>query len=187
MTSCPILREIREISSELRLARQSGTCFTNHEEAADERGQHQRHEGVKQLSGKDQYQRIRDDHATELAEDYVEAIAEVIDENDVCRVTDLAEHFGVSHVTVIRAVRRFERDGLVKVEQNEPIELTQRGAELADACLRRHQIVYEFLLALGVAEKTAAADAEGIEHHVSSETLKHMTRFVRQRKQEQTS
>ena len=93
-------------------------------------------------------------------------------------MTDLADHFGVSHVTVIRALRRFERDGLVSVEQNGPIELTLEGAELAESSLRRHEIVFNFLLALGVTEKTAAADSEGIEHLVSPETLKRMGEFV---------
>ena len=42
---------------------------------------------------------------------------------------------------------------------------------MAREARRRHEIVYRFLLAIGVDEPTAAIDAEGIEHHVSPKTL----------------
>lgn len=130
--------------------------------------------------GRELHERIRDDHATELAEDYVEAIADLIDATGACRLIDLAAHFGVTHVTANRTVGRLQRDGLVTTEPYAPIELTPEGARLAKASRRRHEIVYQFLRALGVNEKTAAADAEGIEHHVSPETLRKMKQFVKQ-------
>ena len=117
------------------------------------------------------HRRTREDHASEIAEDYVEAIADLIDEAGACRVTDLADRFGVTHVTVIRTVRRLERDGLVRTEPYKPVELTPRGRRLAETCRRRHEIVVRFLHAIGVSPETAAVDAEGIEHHVSEETL----------------
>jgi DtxR family manganese transport transcriptional regulator len=86
-------------------------------------------------------------------------------------VRDLADRFGVSHVTVVRVVRRLERDGLVTTEPYRPVTLTDAGIRLAAACRERHEIVYRFLLAIGVDERIAAIDSEGIEHHVSRETL----------------
>ncbi|MBW3541664.1 MAG: manganese-binding transcriptional regulator MntR [Planctomycetes bacterium] len=136
---------------------------------------------AKRPSGTRQHQRTRDDHSTELAEDYVEAISDSIETSGSCRVIDLARHFGVSHVTVNRAVERFRRAGLVTTEPYGPIELTREGAQLANASRRRHEIVYEFLLALGVSEETAAIDSEGIEHHVSPETLRRMKTFAGRR------
>ena len=88
--------------------------------------------------------------------------------------SELAERFGVTHVTVIRTIQRLERDGLVRTEPYKPVELPQKGDTLAAACRRRHEIVYRFLLAIGVPADVAAGDAEGIEHHVSDATL---TRF----------
>ena len=129
--------------------------------------------------GKELHERIRGDHATELAEDYVEAIADLIESEGACRLIDLAAHFGVTHVTANRTVGRLQRDGLVTTEPYAPIELTAEGARLARASRRRHEIVYQFLLALGVQEKTAAADSEGIEHHVSPETLRKMQQFLK--------
>ncbi|MEM9560551.1 MAG: manganese-binding transcriptional regulator MntR [Planctomycetota bacterium] len=115
--------------------------------------------------------RTRRDHASETAEDYVEAIAEVIDGRGACRVTDLADRFGVSHVTVVRTVQRLSDEGLVETEPYRPVGLTARGRRLARHCRDRHDVVYRFLLSLGIDEQTAGVDAEGIEHHVSPATL----------------
>ncbi len=118
------------------------------------------------------HRRTRDDHATETAEDYVEAIADLIDRTGTCRVTDLARHFGVSHVTVTKTIRRLEGDaGLVATEPRQPIRLTAKGRRLAKLSRERHEIVRDFLLTLGISPRTAEVDAEGIEHHVSPETL----------------
>lgn len=120
----------------------------------------------------DAHRRTRDDHATETAEDYVEAIAELIEAVGVCRVVDLARHFGVSHVTVTKTIRRLETDaGLVATEPRQPIRLTAKGRRLAKLSRERHAIVRDFLLAIGLPARIAEVDAEGIEHHVSPETL----------------
>ncbi len=118
------------------------------------------------------HERTRRDHASETAEDYVEAIAEITASGGTCRATDLARQFAVSHVTVKRIVDRLKREGLVETEPYRPIELTATGRRLARKCRDRHEIVYQFLLSIGVDEITAAIDAEGIEHHVSPKTLR---------------
>ncbi len=127
------------------------------------------------------YAHIRDAHSTEVAEDYVEAIAELIESKGQARVADLARVFGVSHVTVSRTVGRLVRDGLAHTEPYKSIELTPKGRELAEACEARHEIVLRFLLALGLDEETAQIDAEGMEHHVSPRTLELFQRFARER------
>lgn len=118
------------------------------------------------------HERTRHDHSTETAEDYVEAVALIIRKDGCCRGVDLVRHFGVSHVTVNKIVERLRREGLLVTEPYQPIELTQEGKRLAEKCIRRHEVVYQFLLSIGVDEKTAQLDAEGIEHHVSPTTLK---------------
>lgn len=124
------------------------------------------------------HQRTRSDHATETAEDYVEAVAEIEAAEGVCRLVDLSRRFAVTHVTVNRIVARLKKEGLVDTEPYKPISLTAKGKRLAAKCRQRHQIVYDFLLSIGVDESTAAIDAEGIEHHVSPSTLKQFQRFV---------
>jgi DtxR family manganese transport transcriptional regulator len=108
----------------------------------------------------------------------VEAIAELIEKQGHCRVTDLAARFGVSHVTVSRTVSRLSRDGLVATQPYGPMTLTEVGRKMAQESKKRHDLVYQFLLAIGVPESTAADDAEGIEHHVSAATLKCFREFL---------
>jgi len=124
------------------------------------------------------HRRTRADHAAETAEDYVEAIAALIETRGSCRVVDLAERLGVSHVTVIRVVKRLAGEGLVTTQRYRPIELTSAGKRLARACRERHETVVAFLRKLGVSAKVAAVDAEGIEHHLSRETLAKMRAFL---------
>ena len=110
-------------------------------------------------------------HAQERAQDYVEAIAELIDSQGEARATDIARSLGVTHVTVIRTVQRLQRDGLVHTRPYRSIFLTDAGRRLAVRAKARHETVVAFLEALGVPPATARRDAEGIEHHVSPETL----------------
>jgi len=119
---------------------------------------------------------------TEIAEDYVELIADLIDTQGEARVVELAERMGVTHATVNKTIARLQREGLVTSRPYRSIFLTEAGARLAEMSRRRHSIVLEFLKAIGVSAKTAELDAEGIEHHVSEETLlafERLTRTVR--------
>lgn len=125
------------------------------------------------------FRRTRAQHATEMAEDYVEAVQDVIQSKDECRVQDLARHFNVSHVTVSRTVGRLQKDGLLKTAPYKPITLSAKGKKLATRVKKRHDLVLKFLIKLGVDSKTAAIDSEGIEHHVSEPTLAAMKRFLK--------
>lgn len=117
-------------------------------------------------------------HADEIAEDYAEAIAELIEQGGSARVTDLAACLGVSHVTVVRTLARLGQAGLVEVEPYRAVTLTPRGKGVAAKARHRHGVVLEFLLKIGVPQEHAERDAEGIEHHVSAGTLKAMERFI---------
>jgi DtxR family manganese transport transcriptional regulator len=113
----------------------------------------------------------RREHAHELAEDYVEAIADLVAETGEARVVDLSKRLGVTHVTVNRSIVRLQKAGLVTARPYRAIFLTDKGRDLAAACKTRHKIVVAFLRSLGIPERVAERDAEGIEHHVSPETL----------------
>jgi len=124
------------------------------------------------------HRRTRKAHSAEIAEDYVETIADLIDGGGEARVVDLARCLGVTHVTVVRTVVRLQRDELVTARPYRSIFLTDSGRKLAEKVRERHRIVYEFLRAVGVGEASARLDSEGIEHHVSAETLAAFARFV---------
>ncbi len=124
------------------------------------------------------FQRTRDDHRLERAEDYVELIDSLIQQVGEARAVDLADRLGISHVTVSKTVQRLQRDGYVTSQPYRSIFLTPKGTELAHAARVRHALVHGFLIALGVDEENAEADAEGIEHHVSAQTLDAMRQFL---------
>ncbi|SRR6056297_153442 len=125
------------------------------------------------------FDRIRQAHQTEMAEDYVELISDLIAVNGEARAVDLAERFGVSHATVNKTLTRLQRDGLVITRPYRSIFLTEEGEAMAEESRRRHRIVLDFLKAIGVSPATAESDAEGMEHHVSDETLAVFEEIIR--------
>ncbi len=127
------------------------------------------------------YRRTRQDHAHELAEDYVELIDDLIARCGEARAVDIAGHLGVTHVTVTKTIGRLAADGLVTSAPYRSVFLTPKGRHMAARARERHRLVLEFLVALGVPRASAEVDAEGIEHHISPKTLAAMRRFVRVR------
>lgn len=112
----------------------------------------------------------------------MELIAGLIEEQGEARAVDLAERLGVSAVAVGKTVQRLRREGYVVAEPYRSIFLTPSGADLAARVQERHQTVVAFLQSIGVPEDVAQVDAEGIEHHVSEQTLDAMRSFVRRRR-----
>jgi DtxR family manganese transport transcriptional regulator len=125
------------------------------------------------------FSQTRTRHASETAEDYVEAVMELIEEKGECRVLDLSRYFNVSHVTVSRIVKRLQDEKLLLTKPYKPVELTEQGLKLAKQSKKRHEIVLAFLIKLGVDKANAEIDSEGIEHHVGSKTLAAMKRFLK--------
>ncbi len=125
------------------------------------------------------FSQTRARHAYETAEDYVEAVMELIAELGECRVLDLARYFNVSHVTVSRIVKRLADEDLLHTMPYKPIELTAEGFKLAKRVKDRHLVVLAFLMKLGVDKTNAEIDSEGIEHHVGTKTLAAMKNFLK--------
>ena len=126
--------------------------------------------------------RTRQEHSEETAQDYVEMIAELIDATGEARVIDLARRLGVTHVTVSRTLQRLRREGLITSLPYRAIFLTAAGKRLSDESRHRHEVVVAFLQSIGVPDAVAHSDAEGIEHHVSRETLAAFEKHLRRRR-----
>ncbi len=107
----------------------------------------------------------------ELLEDYVELIADLIDDAGEARQTDIAQRLGVAQPTVAKMLKRLASEGLITQRRYRGVFLTEAGRNIAETSRRRHQVVEAFLRDIGVSPETARIDAEGIEHHVSEETL----------------
>jgi DtxR family manganese transport transcriptional regulator len=117
------------------------------------------------------FQQARDARNAATAQDYVELISDLIATTGEARSVDVAKRLGVSHATVVKTVNRLQKEGLINTKPYRGLFLTDVGENLATESRHRHQVVTSLLIALGVDEETAQADAEGIEHHISAQTL----------------
>jgi DtxR family manganese transport transcriptional regulator len=127
------------------------------------------------------FRKAREARRTELAEDYVELIADFVEREGEARQVDIAKRLGVAQPTVAKMLNRLAEEGLISRQPYRSIFLTDAGKRLAEESRRRHELVESFLLAIGVSDAVARNDAEGIEHHVSGETLNAFRRFLNAR------
>ena len=123
------------------------------------------------------FKKVRDAHKTENTEDYLEIIADLLNTKGEARIVDIASKLDIAQATANKTVQRLQNQGFVKKEPYRSIFLTLKGQEVASVSKKRHIIVLTFLKNLGLDARTAEADAEGIEHHVSDKTLKKMEQF----------
>ena len=123
------------------------------------------------------FKKVRDAHKTENTEDYLEIIAELLNSKGEARIVDIANELDIAQATANKTIQRLQNQGFVKKEPYRSIFLTLKGQELASISKKRHIVVLTFLKKLGIDTRTAEADAEGIEHHVSDKTLNKMEQF----------
>ena len=123
------------------------------------------------------FKKVRDAHKSENTEDYLEIIADLLNVKGEARIVDIASKLDIAQATANKTIQRLQNQGFVKKEPYRSIFLTLKGQQVASISKKRHIIVLTFLKNLGLDIKTAAADAEGIEHHVSDKTLKKMEQF----------
>ena len=123
------------------------------------------------------FKKVRDAHKTENTEDYLEIIADLLNTKGEARIVDIATKLDIAQATANKTIQRLQNQGFVKKEPYRSIFLTLKGQEVASVSKKRHIIVLTFLKNLGLDARTAEADAEGIEHHVSDKTLKKMEQF----------
>ena len=117
--------------------------------------------------------------STTAVEDYLERILELINTKGYARVTDIAARLGIAQASVTNMIQRLDAEGMLKYEKYRGLVLTTAGEALAKNITRRHELLTEFLQLLGVDEKTVDHDVEGMEHHISPETMKAIERLTR--------
>ncbi|MFH1556763.1 MAG: manganese-binding transcriptional regulator MntR [Pseudomonadota bacterium] len=125
------------------------------------------------------FRQAREARRGALVEDYIELIADLIDDGHEARQVDIAARLGVAQPTVAKMLARLVADGLVTRKPYRGVFLTDAGRKVAHEARERHQIVEAFLLSLGINAETARIDAEGIEHYVSTETLDAFRRMMK--------
>lgn len=106
------------------------------------------------------------------AEDYLERIHELIDEKGYARAVDIANALGISPSSVSSMVQKLAAEGLLNYEKYRGMTLTEEGRRVALAVHERHEILKRFLSLLKVPQKAQERDIEGLEHHISNETVR---------------
>lgn len=123
----------------------------------------------------------------ESGEMYLENILILSRKKPNVRSIDICEHMGYSKPSVSRAVGLLRNGGYILVDHNGYITLTGEGRAIAEKIYERHNLLTEFLVRLGVDEKTAAEDACKIEHNISDASFEAIKNHVRRQTEEQTS
>ena len=121
--------------------------------------------------------KVRNAHKSENTEDYLELINDLINNNGEARIVEIANKLNVAQATANKTIKRLQSQGFIDKQPYRSIFLTEKGQKIAVSSKKRHEIVYKFLINLGVSNKIALADSEGIEHHVSKKTLNKMEQF----------
>lgn len=104
-------------------------------------------------------------------QDYLERIYELIQEKGYARAVDIASELGISQPSVTSMVQKMASSGLVNYEKYRGLTLTEEGKTIAENIQIRHKILKQFLSLIGVSQKTQERDIEGLEHHLSEETI----------------
>ena len=107
----------------------------------------------------------------ESAENYLETILVLSKDNASVRSIDIAHELGYSKPSVSVAMKKLREGGLIKVDENGYIQLTDAGREIAEAMYERHTLLTRYFMAIGVPEEIASEDACKIEHALSDETF----------------
>jgi DtxR family manganese transport transcriptional regulator len=127
------------------------------------------------------FKEVRKQHSTEAAEDYTELVYDIIESKGQARTCDIAAALGVSHVTAVKTIQRLQAEGYLETAPYKPVTLTLKGRALALEFKKKHQALVTFLRCLGVSSRQSEIDAEGIEHHVSEETLTCIYNYLSER------
>ncbi len=113
------------------------------------------------------------------AEDYLEAMLMMKEKHGFIRSIDVAEQLGVTKPSVSYSTKRLRENGYITMDKEGLITLTEKGLEIAERIYKRHKMLTNFLIYLGVDEKTALEDACKIEHDISEKTFNALCRHAK--------
>ncbi|MWC29237.1 transcriptional regulator MntR [Paenibacillus sp. MMS18-CY102] len=108
---------------------------------------------------------------TPSMEDYLERIYKLIDEKGYARVSDIAEGLEVHPSSVTKMIQKLDKDNYLIYEKYRGLVLTNKGKKMGKRLVDRHQLLESFLEIIGVQEENIYRDVEGIEHHLSWDSI----------------
>lgn len=108
---------------------------------------------------------------TPSMEDYLERIYKLIEDKGYARVSDIAEGLEVHPSSVTKMIQKLDKDNYLIYEKYRGLVLTNKGKKMGKRLVDRHQLLEEFLTTIGVQEENIYIDVEGIEHHLSWDSI----------------
>ena len=123
----------------------------------------------------------------ESAEDYLESILMLQERNGQVRSIDIVNQLGYSKPSVSIAMKKLRENGYISMAGDGIITLNDSGMEIASRVYKRHRVITELFVLLGVERKQAAEDACRVEHDLSQETFARILEFVQRERQKQRS
>ena len=109
--------------------------------------------------------------ATPSMEDYLERIYKLIDEKGYARVSDIAEGLEVHPSSVTKMIQKLDKDDYLVYEKYRGLDLTPKGKKMGKRLMDRHLLLETFLAMIGVRPENIYRDVEGIEHHLSWDSI----------------
>lgn len=111
-------------------------------------------------------------------EDYLEIISELVELKGYATTLDISRYMNVSAPSVTKMLKRLDENGLLEYEKYHGINLTTKGAQVAEGIRQKHGILLEFFGILGIGDETANQDIEGMEHHLNPKTIRQLRKFI---------
>ena len=108
---------------------------------------------------------------SQSAEDYLERIHELIEEKGYARVVDIASSLQVKQASVTSMVQKLGELGYLNYEKYRGLVLTEKGKRVACGIQKRHETLSRFFSLFQLDPETQQRDIEGIEHHLSADTV----------------
>lgn len=115
---------------------------------------------------------------TPSMEDHIEQIYLLIENKGYARVSDIAEALSVLPSSVTKMVQKLDKDGYLVYEKYRGLTLTKKGEKLGKRLVMRHELLEQFLRLIGVDEDKIYDDVEGIEHHLSWNSIDRIADLV---------
>ncbi|MCI9195381.1 MAG: metal-dependent transcriptional regulator [Angelakisella sp.] len=107
----------------------------------------------------------------ESAEDYLEAILKLKENQGMVRSIDIVRELGFSKPSISVAMKNLRENGYIRMDDDGYITLLPPGEEIAQRIYSRHKLLTQIFIQLGVSQETAMTDACKVEHDLSDETF----------------
>lgn len=119
-------------------------------------------------------------------EDYLEQIHNLIQAKGYARAADIAHNLGISQASVTNMIQRLDLGGYLVYERYRGVTLTEEGRKIGEAIARRHEVLTRLLSRFGLDAATVHRDVEGMEHHMSKQTLEVLTLLMEELEEDPT-